>query len=242
MLVHGFRAHARWWDFIAPFFTATHRVFAPDLLGMGDSDDRRGSPYSALNFALDVVALIEHECLAPAILVGHSVGGARALRAAAERPDLVARVIAVDTGYRFDDVHESRWRSPPIRRRTYADADTAAARFRLTPDDGRAPAWVHDYVARHSLRRVVDGWTWKWDERLPVGTVETDVAELLARVQVPVDYLYGEYSTVVRPDIAARIVGLLPRGRGPIAIPGAWHHVPLDQPLALVAALRCLLA
>ena len=42
--------------------------------------------------------------------------------------------------------------------------------------------------------------------------------------------------------MAERIVADLPDGRGPFAIPGAHHHMMIDQPLALIALLRGLLA
>ena len=40
VLVHGGAAHAGWWDHIAPFLAAEHRVVAIDLSGHGDSDHR----------------------------------------------------------------------------------------------------------------------------------------------------------------------------------------------------------
>jgi pimeloyl-ACP methyl ester carboxylesterase len=42
-------------------------------------------------------------------------------------------------------------------------------------------------------------------------------------------------------DLAVRIGAALRHGRGPIVIPSAYHHVPVDQPLALAATLRALL-
>src|SRR3954471_613536 len=40
VFVHGGGAHSGWWDHIAPFFAATHRVAAVDLSGHGDSGFR----------------------------------------------------------------------------------------------------------------------------------------------------------------------------------------------------------
>ncbi len=42
VFVHGGAAHSGWWHHIAPFFSHTHRVIAPDLSGHGDSDTRAG--------------------------------------------------------------------------------------------------------------------------------------------------------------------------------------------------------
>lgn len=44
------------------------------------------------------------------------------------------------------------------------------------------------------------------------------------------------------PDMLEEARQTLPAGTPMIAIPDAAHHVPIDQPLALVAALRAVLA
>src|SRR5258708_3539466 len=52
LLLHGFRGHAHWWDFVAPWFAQDYRVIAIDFGGMGDSRSRpkypRGHFVSAL--------------------------------------------------------------------------------------------------------------------------------------------------------------------------------------------------
>ena len=65
--------------------------------------------------------------------------------------------------------------------------------------------------------------------------------ELLEKIDLPIDFIAGELSEVVPGDLGARIGKALRNGRGPITIPSAHHHVPVNQPLALVAALRALL-
>jgi pimeloyl-ACP methyl ester carboxylesterase len=65
--------------------------------------------------------------------------------------------------------------------------------------------------------------------------------ELLHEIAVPLDFIAGELSEVVSAELAQRIGKALRNGRGPITIPSAYHHVPVNQPLALVAALRSLL-
>lgn len=66
--------------------------------------------------------------------------------------------------------------------------------------------------------------------------------ELFARIEVPVDIVYGESSSVVDDAMMRQLLGLFRNGRGPVIIPDAFHHVMLSQPLALVSTLRALLA
>ena len=54
--------------------------------------------------------------------------------------------------------------------------------------------------------------------------------------------LRGEQSILMPPEIGTYMFNLLGRSAPVVDIPQAQHHVMLDQPLALVAALRALLA
>lgn len=241
LFVHGYRAHAHYWDFIAPYFIERYRVAAMDLAGMGDSGRRPA--YGALGFAADIAAVIADAGLGPAAVVGHSFGGARALRAAAEFPDRIRHVVAVDSICRFADSPPSS-AAPPRRPRTepYPDFASARTRYRLTPEQPCDNDFLVDHVARFSLRLEGEGWLWKFDPFLPPGPHEPDMAGLLHGLEIPVDYVRGEFSTVIRPQDAERIVACLRHGRGPVVIPQAYHYLMLDQPLALVATLRALLA
>ena len=98
------------------------------------------------------------------------------------------------------------------------------------------------HIARHSLKQQADGFVWKFDDAM-VGTAAEQIAEgeLLPSIELPMDFIAGEFSAVVPPDLARRIGAALRNGRGPIVIPSAYHHVPIDQPLGLVSAMRALL-
>jgi pimeloyl-ACP methyl ester carboxylesterase len=61
-------------------------------------------------------------------------------------------------------------------------------------------------------------------------------------VHAPVHYVWAENSELVPVELARRIVSLLPHGHGPIGMPGTHHHMMFDQPEALVATLRALIA
>ena len=58
----------------------------------------------------------------------------------------------------------------------------------------------------------------------------------------PVALAWGGESELVDADVVAYVTGLAPPDTPRVEIPAAHHHVMVDQPLALVAALRGLLA
>lgn len=240
LLVHGFRAHAHWWRFVAPFFCDTHRVIAMDLSGMGDSGWR--SHYSAQLLCDDINGLVEALAVGPVTAVAHSFGGVCLLRAAGQRPDLYTRLVVIDTFVVFEDMlipHD------PVRqtsRRVFADFAAARLRYRLTPAQPTPLPFLIEHVAQHSVCETEQRWHWKFDPKLSNEMVhQSDGGEMLSRVDTPVDYLYGECSALVDAAHAQRITDLLRRAGTPISVPGGHHHMMLDQPLALIDTLRGLL-
>jgi pimeloyl-ACP methyl ester carboxylesterase len=59
--------------------------------------------------------------------------------------------------------------------------------------------------------------------------------------RVPVAAIWGARSNLIPPEVEAYMREMAPAGTPMIPIPDADHHVMIDQPLALIAALRALL-
>ena len=244
LLLHGFLAHAHWWDFIAPWLAEHYRVVAPDFGGMGDSEYR--SQYEHQQFYDEINGLIEATDMAGCSAIGHSFGGRALLHACKQRPELFKRCIVVDSrlGTANDPLRgfDEDWRP----KKRYADEATILSRFMLMPEEP-APALALQYMARQSIRKDDDGWVWKFDEnvtRLFQHRQQTGGAndtELLQALQTPVDFIYGEESRVVTPARAALLASCLPNVRSVTGIPCSHHHLPVSQPLALLTALRVLL-
>lgn len=67
-----------------------------DLPGHGRSDWRDDAAYRPDTLAADVILALEHLAPQPVVLLGHSLGGLTAAVVAAQRPDLVTRLVVVD--------------------------------------------------------------------------------------------------------------------------------------------------
>lgn len=246
LLAHGFRAHAHWWAFIAPYLTERFRVFALDFAGMGDSGSR--PRYSPELFTQDMVGVIAAAGFDRVTLVGHSFGGSRVLNMCASHPHLVDRAVVIDS---YVPIPEFPRRQPlpalPQQKKIYATYEAARARFKLVPEHNCAAPWVLDYVAQHSMKQVDGGWTWKFHEGYermtddPAAEAERNAATI-AQVSMPVSVIYGDRSIVMDKPLAYAFTRRLRNGHGPIEIPESHHHVLLDQPLSLVSALRAVLA
>jgi pimeloyl-ACP methyl ester carboxylesterase len=94
VLLHGGSASWRSWAAVAPLLARDWHALAPDLRGHGSSG--WGSGYNLLDYADDIVRLVDRELGQPAVLVGHSMGGQVAVAVAARRPDLARAVILGD--------------------------------------------------------------------------------------------------------------------------------------------------
>lgn len=245
LLLHGFLAHAHWWDFIAPWLAEDFRVIAPDFGGMGDSGHR--PEYRHEHFIDEIGAVMAHSGIAPCTAIGHSFGGRALLYACRRFPELITRALVVDSRLTtpadplrgFDEA----WRP----KKRYAERSAILARFVLRPDEP-APAAALAHMASASVCQDGDAWVWKFDDRVTQlfrgrhAAPDVDEAQQLATLQTPIDIIRGEWSKVVTAPRAQHMLERLPTARGPIVIPCSYHHLPVSQPIALLAALRALLA
>ncbi len=77
-------------------FRRTHRVFAVDLRGHGESDAPH-QEYTMAGFADDLAWLSAELALKKPVVVGHSMGGNAALELAARHPRLLSLLVLIDS-------------------------------------------------------------------------------------------------------------------------------------------------
>jgi pimeloyl-ACP methyl ester carboxylesterase len=96
LLVHGWPE--TWWAFhqVIPMLAATHRVFAVDLRGFGDSSAADGH-YDDAAAAGDLHDLVEQLGLGPVHVLCQDISGGLGFRFAATHPDDVLSFTAVET-------------------------------------------------------------------------------------------------------------------------------------------------
>ncbi len=75
LCVHGGAAHAHWFDFVAPGFSAGYHVRAMDLRGHGDSAWAEPPAYTYERYASDLAEVVEKLDLRDFVLIGHSMSG-----------------------------------------------------------------------------------------------------------------------------------------------------------------------
>ena len=238
VLVHGGAAHSRWWDHIGPLLADGRLVVAIDLSGHGDSARRES--YSLDRWAREVLAVAEDAGIAtPPTVVGHSLGGLVTLRAAALFGSGIEGAVVIDSPIRemSPEEHAAMEHRAFGGLRVYPSKEAILARFRPVPDQP-VLGYIADHVAATSIREAEGGWTWKWDPAIFGRQVPPT---LLTRLDCRVALFRAEHG-MVSTEMSDVMYDRLGRVAPVIEIPAAGHHVMLDQPIALVAAIRTLLS
>ncbi|WP_328810471.1 alpha/beta fold hydrolase [Rhodococcus sp. NBC_00294] len=96
LLLHTVRTQAEHFHRLLPHLLPGHTVYALDLPGMGWSDIVPGASYEEPAMRAGVLRLLDGLDLRDVTVVGESMGAVLALTAAAERPDRVRRVVAIN--------------------------------------------------------------------------------------------------------------------------------------------------
>jgi len=243
LLVHGGAAHSEWWSFIAPMLASEYHVAALDMSGHGESGHRDEYPREI--WAREVMEVCGDAGFVGApVVVGHSLGGFVTIVTAALYGDRLAGAIVVDSPVRRPDPEsEEGARGKAFRNpKTYDSLEEALDHFHLIPGQPCENDYIVEHVARHSLREVDGRWGWKFDPKVFLRTSPRQMSEFLVDVRARIAILRAEFSDLVTPEIRDYMYELLDRNAPIIEIPQCHHHLLLDQPLALVAALRTLLA
>lgn len=96
VLVHCFTCSINWWDGMIPLLARGHRVVAMDLRGHGGSE-KPTEGYSIPAQAELLAAALGRLGVRDATVVGHSLGGPISIALAEQSPDLVNRLVIIDS-------------------------------------------------------------------------------------------------------------------------------------------------
>jgi pimeloyl-ACP methyl ester carboxylesterase len=244
VLLHGVGTNRIIWRRALPYLTAQRMVIALDLPGFGDSPPiGPGFDLGPVGAAVATAAL--QSAGGPFDLLGHSLGGAVAVRLAADRPDLVRRLLlSAPAGFapkhpllagaagavapRFLGLRRavaSPLASVPLARRV-ALAGAVADGSRLDPAAARTMLGASRGATR--IGQAIET------------VARADLRDDLAALAVPIGLIWGERDRVVPIGTVAaieRAAGPLPMAR----IPDAGHVTQLERPLQFAAAVDSLL-
>lgn len=246
VLVHGGKDHARNWDWVAQALRDDWHVICPDLRGHGDSAWSPDGSYSMPFYVSDLAQLIDKASDAPVSIVGHSLGGAVALRYAGTFPERVRRIAAIEgLGISPCDSKPKtpvaeRWREWMNERqalcarapRRYGTLEEAlahmhAANLHLSIEQAQ-------HLTTHGTKFNDDGtYSWKFDKYVrstfPISIKDDELHELWSNIECPVWLVHGADSWARHPGRDGRATHFRHAEVTSYERAGHWvHHNRLD--------------
>ena len=94
LLLHGITSSHRTWDWLVPELADRFRLLRLDFRGHGRSD-RAPDAYTPDGYVSDAVAVLE-QVSGPAVVMGHSLGGATTAALTQQRPELLVGALMED--------------------------------------------------------------------------------------------------------------------------------------------------
>ncbi len=229
VLVHGYGGDKSSWQFVQEPIAAGRTVYALDLPGHGTSDKDVGDG-SLDTLARTVVGFLDQFDVERAHLVGHSLGGAVVIAAAALAPSRVRSLTLVaPAGFGSPpDVEYLRGFSRALSRR-----DLKPLLSHLFADDRFVTRQLVDDLLRY---KRIDGVSAALDALLVTlldgDRQAIDAARLLASAGVPTVVVWGSEDRILPVPSSDVVDGRLR------TVAGAGHMVHVEQPDAVVAAIE----
>jgi pimeloyl-ACP methyl ester carboxylesterase len=174
-------ADTNWWVTYGPLIEAGYRVLAIDHRGHGRGM-RPLRRFRLSDCAADVAAVLSRLEVAPAVVVGYSMGGAIAQLVARDHPDVVSGLILSGTSQHWQD---------PQSRRYFKTMLFLGLMISIAPKlfwgwglwqmgmrDGDHTFWIHAELMRHSARDIAEAGRElaRFDSRPWLGTVAVPTA------------------------------------------------------------------
>jgi pimeloyl-ACP methyl ester carboxylesterase len=217
VLVHGLGGRAEDWINLAPYLVrAGYRVYTPDLLGFGHSEQPADATYSIHDQSELIIGFFDAMQLKQPDLVGWSMGGWIVQRAAIDHPQRIRRLVLVDSaGLLMPPDWDTRLFTPT----TAAQLDQLDAL--LMPNPPNVPAFLADDIVRNSQE---NGWVVK--RALASMLTAKDVTDFkLPSLQMPVLILWGDLDHITPLSEGREMHKLIPQSRLAIA-PNCGHLAP----------------
>ncbi len=219
ILVHGLGGHAEdWWNVAPVLAKAGFRIYMPDLIGFGRSQQPADFSYSVRDQAAVLLAFMDKLGLKKADIAGWSMGGWIVQLIASGHAERVSRLILIDSvGLDIKPAWDTGLFTPT----SSQQLDQLDAL--LMPDPPAIPAFIVRDILRISRRNA-------WVIKRALTTMQTaqDVTDnLLPQLKMPVLIIWGSLDQIAPVDQAQIMNKLIPQSQLDV-IPGCGHMVPIQ--------------
>lgn len=229
VLIHGFGASTFSYRYTIPELAQHFRVVALDLKGFGYSERPAGSDYSLTAQAELVRGAMDRLGIERAAVVGHSMGGAIAMRLVLSHPERVSRLVLVDSAS-DDMMHRGllpSWVAAPfvpiavtftVHRRRFRQF---ALRSAVHDPAHITPEVVEGYMRPSRFRGYARGLA----ALLTGRGVDQPLA--IERIEQPTLILWGEHDRWLPPSQGEALAEAIPNAQ--LVLLRSAGHLPLEE-------------
>ncbi|MFQ4141033.1 alpha/beta hydrolase [Chlorogloeopsis sp. ULAP02] len=246
ILLHGDGESALDWSWVLPMLAATHRVYAPDFPGAGDSS-KPNIVYSPEFYTQFVADFLDTLGLRRVVVVGNSLGGQVALRFALSYPEAVTALVLVSSSGLGELVN------PFLSQLTLLWYGEAAIAWSKTPLGAKQRAWSRAVLLFADLNRIPAEWVVEQERMAQMpGFLEANLSSLrtqlnvfgqykilldsLPQLQIPTLVMWGDRDQILPKEQADNGVKRLQKGQL-ILIPDCGHLPQIEHPELFTSAL-----
>ncbi|OYW44195.1 MAG: alpha/beta hydrolase [Sphingomonadales bacterium 32-68-7] len=250
LCIPGLTRNARDFEPIAASFAGEWRVICPDLRGRGQSDYARDSAsYTPLQYAADILALLDTLSLDRVVAIGTSLGGVVTMLIALQAPGRLAGAVLNDIGPDIEPAGLERIRGYVGQGRSFPTWMHAARALReqggMAHPDFAVADWLR--LAKRLMAvgpggRIVFDYDMKIAEpfQAAAGTPPVDMWPVFRALGGrPALALRGALSDILASATAARMAREVP-GLEVVTVPRVGHAPTLEEPEAQAAIGRLL--
>ena len=231
VLLHGITDSWRSFEPVLPYLPPSIRAFALTQRGHGDAD-RPADGYHPRDFAADVAAFLDSQGLASAVIAGHSMGSAVALRFALDYPERIHGLVPMGTfvRYRTNPVLEEFWESvvaclaDPIAERVAREFQESTLARPIAP-------WFLETAIAESLKVPARVWRDGF-----AGLFEDEHVARLGEIAAPTLLVWGDQDAFVPASDQETLLATIAGARLQV-YRGAGHAIHWEEPARFAADL-----
>jgi pimeloyl-ACP methyl ester carboxylesterase len=225
ILLHGWLESWGLWQETMDFLGKSHRTYAIDFWGFGESDKKRES-FTVPDFVDLVNQFMEQLGIPRAPLVGHSMGGTVSLSMAINHPDRVSKVVVIGSPIAGSSLSIllklASLRS--IAKLVYEMMDILKLGIRIAAPvitrESKWPEMIHQDLNQVTLESFL----------LSISSLrQTDLTPHLAPIYQPVMGMYGDRDVIVNPNQWSVLDAYLQKVRIE-RFKRSGHFIMLDEP------------
>ncbi|MEL6820123.1 MAG: alpha/beta fold hydrolase [Calditrichota bacterium] len=239
IILHGLLGSSDNWFTLGRRMSESYNVHLLDQRNHGRSPHDSDIDYRLM--ANDVVEYARDNGLAPAILIGHSMGGKTAMSLAANYPERVSYLVILDIAPKkypagaFDDIFAALQSLNLSEFQTRGEIDTALAKH--LPEAG-----LRGFLLKNIKRASEGGFGWKMN--LPALATNlnklTDIPNLPEPFTGPCRFVNGSNSRYVQPADHPQILQHFPNADFR-TVDGAGHWVHAEKPEGFMQSIADIL-